>query len=135
MQNDAWYVYAKKIFFLKDLYKVIVNIVEEHGFIWKLYRYCNRVLFQIGKNETKEEVHNESERLVKILKLYFLVFFLTRSVLHDVYKKTCLSPSIFNEKKVFLWMDACMHDYAKEYRKHGVVKFYQIPTPFEYIGA
>jgi len=23
-------------------------------------------------------------------------------------------------------MDACMHDYAKEYRKHGEVKFHNV---------
>jgi len=33
MQNDAWYAYAKRFFFLKDSSKFIVNIVEEHGFI------------------------------------------------------------------------------------------------------
>ncbi len=28
----------------------------------------------------------------------------------------------FNEWKRHLWMNACMHDYAKEHGKHGEVK-------------
>jgi len=36
-------------------------------------------------------------------------------------KKTCLSPSILDGKNC-LRMNACMHDYAKERRKHGEVK-------------
>jgi hypothetical protein len=41
------------LFFLKELPKLIINIVEEHGFIVKILQ---SVPFSRGKNETKEEV-------------------------------------------------------------------------------
>jgi len=34
MMHDM--LYAKRFIFLKDLSKLIVNIIEEHSFIWKL---------------------------------------------------------------------------------------------------
>jgi len=42
------------------------------------------------------------------LKVYFLVLLIAKFI-STIFTKTCLSPSIFNEK-IYLWMNACMHD-------------------------
>jgi len=46
-------------FFLKGLSKLIVNIVEEHGFICKLKRYCNRFLFQKVRTKPRKKILNK----------------------------------------------------------------------------
>jgi len=45
----------QKDFFLKDLSKLIVNIIEEHGFIWKLYRYWNKVFSQKVRTKPRKK--------------------------------------------------------------------------------
>jgi len=45
MMHDMFMQKGIKIF-LKGLSKWIVYIAEEHGFIWKLWRYRNRFPFQ-----------------------------------------------------------------------------------------
>jgi len=42
--------------------------------------------------------------------------------MHSIFDYAYISPSIFDEWKKFSWMNACMHDYAKEQRIHGGVK-------------
>ena len=44
-------------FFLRVYQSEFVNIVEEHDFIWKLWRYRNR--FPKSKNDIKEKVLNK----------------------------------------------------------------------------
>jgi len=44
MMHDA-FMQKWTHFFFEGLIKLIVKIVEEHGFIWKLYRYCNHSFF------------------------------------------------------------------------------------------
>ena len=73
-----------------------------------------------GKNETKENVLNKSQSLVKIFRsCIFLVFIPTMSIPFMFTKNLYKSFDVLMEKKVaYEWM----HDYAKEHRKHGEVK-------------
>jgi len=76
---------------MHDVYAKMVIIFFE-GFIEVNCKHCRGTLFENcedigigllfkGKNETKDKVFNKSQSLVNIfLKLYFLVFFLTKSV-------------------------------------------------------
>jgi hypothetical protein len=80
-----------------------------------LFEHCKEIengsLFK-SKNETKEKVLNKSKSLVKILLTRFIPLMFTK----------CLSkPLILDGKKIYLRMNACMHEYAKERRKHDVV--------------
>jgi hypothetical protein len=43
------------IFFIEGFVKRIVNIAEEHGFIWKLQRYSNRFPFQKVRTNPKQK--------------------------------------------------------------------------------
>jgi len=68
---------------LKDLSKLIVNMVEEHDF----KRYCNRFIFSKCKNETKEEVLVKGKSLVKIFEVGFLDVHSYKVHIYDVYQK------------------------------------------------
>jgi len=101
-----------------------------------LFETCENIaigsLF-LRKNETKEKVLNKSESLVKIFEVVFLGVLSYKVRSSVMFGKTFLNPSIFDGKSC-LWMNACMHDYAEEYREHGVVKSImlelRVNTPF-----
>jgi len=70
-------------------------------------KILQKVPFSKSKNETKEEVLNKNKSLVKIFKVVFLGIHSYNVHSFDVYKKTCLSPSILDGKKLF--MKGCVY--------------------------
>jgi len=65
------------IFFLKDLSKLICKLCRGTRFHLKIVKILQEVPFSKGKNET---FLTKAKAWLRFLKLYFLVFFLTRSI-------------------------------------------------------
>jgi hypothetical protein len=96
-----------EFFFLKDLLKLICKHRRGTWFHLKIVKILQAVFFSKGKNETKEEVLNKSKSLGKIFEVVLLGVHSYKVHSFDIYKKTCLNPSIFLMQKRF--MDECMY--------------------------
>jgi len=78
---------------LKDLSKLIVNMVS--------FENCKDItkgsFFEKVRTKPRKKFLTKAKAQLRFLKLYFLIFFLTKSI-SLMFTKTCLNPSIFDGK-------------------------------------